>query len=87
MTRYEPIVSGYNSPINTFIQEITDELNKATDEFVLKEVVKVGITVDKEELIKALHYDRDQYIAGYKAGFEAGKHAGVLEFQAYQSGR
>lgn len=30
-----------------------------------------NITVNKDELIKALRYDRGQYEAGYKAGYEA----------------
>jgi hypothetical protein len=33
-------------------------------------VQNVGIYVDKDELIKALQYDREQYDRGYKQGYE-----------------
>ena len=83
--KVEPIVSGYQSPIEVFVKEVTDKVNEETDKYVLQAIAEVGVTVDKAELIKALHYDRDQYIAGYRAGFEAGKHAGVMEYQAWMN--
>ena len=33
---------------------------------------KIGININKNELRKALIYDRDQYDKGYADGFEAG---------------
>ena len=33
---------------------------------IYKAVMNVGVNVDKEELIKALQYDREQYQKGYK---------------------
>ena len=33
---------------------------------------KIGVNVDKEELEKALRYDRHQYSKGYKDGYEDG---------------
>ena len=33
---------------------------------IYKAVMNVGVNVDKEELIKALQYDRGQYQKGYK---------------------
>ena len=41
------------------------------DNQVMKAVMRLGIRVDKEELIKALRYDRDQYEKGYNDGKEA----------------
>ena len=34
----------------------------------MKAIRKVGVNVDKGELIKALQYDRNQYAKGYKDG-------------------
>lgn len=34
----------------------------------MKAIRKVGVNVDKSELIKALQYDRDQYAKGYEDG-------------------
>lgn len=33
---------------------------------IYKAVMNVGVNVDKEELVKALQYDREQYQKGYK---------------------
>jgi hypothetical protein len=38
------------------------------DNLVLESCVKVGCHVDKDELEKALRYDRDQYFKGYADG-------------------
>ena len=59
----------YESPI-TLLRTQTDnfvkEINEKTDEVIFKAVVNVLPQVNKEELIKALEYDRGQYIKGYK---------------------
>ena len=60
---------SYESPI-TLIRTQTDnfikEVNEKTDEVIFKAVVNVLPQVNKEELIKALEYDRGQYIKGYQ---------------------
>ena len=59
----------YESPI-TLIRTQTDnfikEINEKTDEVIFKAVANVLPQVNKEELIKALAYDRGQYSKGYK---------------------
>lgn len=56
---------GYKSPI-TILREKTElDLESA----ILKAVEKVNIEVDREELIKALRYDRNQYDKGYSDGY------------------
>lgn len=39
---------------------------------VMKAIAEVGVDVDKEELIRALKYDRQQYQKGYDKGYEDG---------------
>lgn len=51
----------WESPINA----IYEAQQNAFDGAVLSAVMKVGIDVNKEELIKALAYDRQQYEKGY----------------------
>lgn len=51
----------WESPINA----IYEAQKNAFDDAVLSAVMKVGIDVNKEELIKALAYDRQQYEKGY----------------------
>lgn len=64
----------WESPIN--VMEIQDsfvsEIKEKTEEMVFTEIKRIGIDVDKEELIKALQYDRGQYEKGHKDGYEFG---------------
>lgn len=57
---------SYISPIDLFYTDMQTQLEND----VVKAVCGYNINVDKEELIKALNYDRGQYNAGYKDGYE-----------------
>ena len=61
-------MNEYISPIMI----IQTELNTELENNVYKAVTKYDIAVDKEELIKALKYDRNQYNLGYNRGFQDG---------------
>lgn len=71
MTEYKSKVK-YEAPIEINIEEdFPDSGSMAVSEIenmIFSAVLKVGITVDKEELIKALRYDRGQYEKGYVDG-------------------
>jgi hypothetical protein len=58
---------AWNSPID-IIQEIVNDYNEKLLDNVVTQCIKVGITVDKDELLKALKYDREQYEKGYRDG-------------------
>jgi uncharacterized membrane-anchored protein len=62
------VIDMWESPVNIFeIHEpIIEEINKQTEETVFKAIHRVGIDVNREELIKAMQYDRNQYEKGYK---------------------
>ncbi len=59
MTKEE---TTYSSPIEIFINDVKYSMEQA----VLAAVNKCEIKVNKDELIKALTYDRQQYEEGYK---------------------
>ena len=59
---------NWESPV-TITQEIASQIARDTDDYIMSEIYKTGITVNKEELIKAINYDRDQYNKGYCDGF------------------
>lgn len=61
-------MSNYEPPIDIILHNTS--LNFEKD--VLKAVYDVGINVNKEELIKALKYDRGMWDKGYNAGRKAG---------------
>ena len=62
----------YESPINItkIYEDIISQIQEQTESLVFQEIQRVGVYVDKEELTKALQYDRDQYEKGYKEGYE-----------------
>lgn len=63
-------MKAYQSPISLEIdiERIADEIITNRDEAIVKYVNKIGVTVEKDELIKALKYDREQYEKGYADG-------------------
>ena len=44
----------YESPINTFYQQVQSQIENG----IYEAIQNVGISVDRDELIKALQYDR-----------------------------
>lgn len=75
---------NYKCPIESFsdIDQIIECVKDEFDNNVYKAVLRAGVQVDKSELIRALQYDRDQYLKGYsdaKAEYDRG-HAHWEEF-------
>lgn len=60
---------SYKSPIDIVMGEFHTQIENN----VFKAVKECGISVDKDELIKALKYDRDQYEHGFTDGYLVGK--------------
>lgn len=58
----------YKSPIDLYVSDLHAKINEKMEDSVLKAVLDVGVAVDKDELVKALMYDRKQYEQGYSDG-------------------
>lgn len=61
----------YESPIKLLFPRFDDvisDMAKKQDDMVFDAVARFGVIVDKEELLRALHYDRDQYDKGFADG-------------------
>ena len=58
----------YESPIKV----IMGQMRMEQENNIYKAIQDYGVDVDKEELIKALQYDRNQYEKGYVNGYNAG---------------
>lgn len=56
----------YESPINV----ICGEMQMRLEDEILEAVKNIGFYVDKDELVKALSYDRNQYSKGYNDAVE-----------------
>lgn len=63
---------SYESPITVAFKNIRDQVNLVIENDIWKAVVNIGVAVDKDELMKALKYDREQYNRGYSDGFTDG---------------
>lgn len=61
----------YESPIELITSEIASSVSKRMDNDIYQAVCNVGIIVNKDELVKALEYDRNQYDKGFKDGVKA----------------
>lgn len=55
----------YESPIDIIYNDIQYKVVEEFDKNVVSAVQSYGIDVNKEELLKALRYDRQQYEKGY----------------------
>lgn len=59
----------YESPIMIeFSNPVFEQLRDEADEYILKACQMMVASVDKDELVKALQYDRDQYFKGFEDG-------------------
>ena len=59
----------YKSPIEI----ITKDLVTKQEDGIYQAVLGQGVVVDKDELIRALQYDRGQYEKGYADGYAAAR--------------
>ena len=66
---------SYESPLEVIFTEFASKVANQMDNDVWQAIQRVGIDVDKDELIRALQYDRDQYQKGYNDGYENGLNA------------
>ena len=58
----------YKSPIEIII----GQMKTIYEDGIFRAIQNVGINVDREELLKALEYDRGQFEKGWKEGFHDG---------------
>lgn len=68
---------SYNSPINVISQMVDEhikEMQKQEETAIMAEITrKIGVDIDKDELIRALNYDRNQYEKGFFDGMMSGR--------------
>ena len=54
-------MNNYKSPINI----VSSALRNEVENNILKSIINIGIDIDKDEFVKALQYDRNQYEKGF----------------------
>lgn len=79
----------YESPVKLIVSDITLQVDEKLEEACYTAVMEYFPNVDREELIRALRYDRQQYEQGYQDGFNAAKEHGCwvgVEYDGYADG-
>ena len=77
---YEPPFTGY---MGDYAQKTVEEINEQGDTVIYNEIVRqIAIDVDKDEMIRALNYDRDQYNKGYNDGYTKAQNELVMKIIA-----
>lgn len=69
-----PTPSGYESPILGAIYQMVNNIQEQRDNAVVAQInEQIEMDVDKNELIRALNYDRNQFNEGYRKGYRDAK--------------
>lgn len=76
----------YKSPIDLVVNQVQNLILEQQENQVFKAIQSTGVKVDKEELIKALKYDHQQYGNGYNDGYTDGAKAMLDKIKANLQG-
>lgn len=74
------VLDGYKCPIDVIRQESETQFEGE----ILSVIQKYGISVDKNGLVAALNYDRNQYAAGYQNGYSTAMNDLVYKLSYYK---
>lgn len=74
-------VEGYKSPIEIVTDQAIDFFEQKGEGAVLEACASVGVHVDRDQLVKALNGDRDQYERGYRRGLRVARIWGSWEIK------
>ena len=73
---------AYESPITLMTEKIANDLSNKMEGLIMECVQRVGVSVDKDELVRAMNYDRGQYEKGYRDGLnDAVRHGKWIPFE------
>ena len=71
MSKYINTEAGWVSPVEIFTKEVHNNFRDQVDDKIQQLIeMEIGVKIDREELIKAMNYDREQYGKGYQNGYE-----------------
>lgn len=67
------MMDNWKSPIDLTMltEEFATKIHDDQTECIIEACMKMGINIDKEELLRALQYDRGQYEKGFADGIKA----------------
>lgn len=62
---------NYKSPVELIYSDVEQKILEEEDKFIMSQI-HLAVNVNKDELIKAINYDRDSYKKGANDGFSYG---------------
>lgn len=65
-----PIILTELDTMNSMVEKAMKDVQNQREEHIIQVIKGYGVNVDKDELIKALQYDRKQYQQGFEDGIE-----------------
>lgn len=68
---FEAEWDNYESPINVIMSDVYTQLEVNLEKGVMSAIGNLGVDINKDELIRALQYDRGQYVMGFQDGWRA----------------
>lgn len=74
---------GYESPIKILISDIQTQMVQKEENYIIEATRNIGLDINKDEMYKALQYDRYQYKQGYRNGKAYAFHNCILEDGEY----
>lgn len=69
----------WESPITQVSTQLEQKMHEEEDKLVIEVSQMIGYDINKEELIKALHYSQEQFAKGYDKGHERGYTTGYAK--------
>ena len=66
-------IKNYDSPIDLIYQQMSTDINYQLDDAIYKQVLKVGINIDKDKLASAIQQDSKRYKEAYDRGYKEAK--------------
>lgn len=79
----------YKSPIELIVSKIEYQVKEEMEEAAYTAVLHYIPNIDREELFRALRYDREQYEKGWDDGYKSAKKHGYwagVEYDGYADG-
>ena len=68
-----PNLHNYDSPIDLIYNQISTDMNYQLDDAIYKQVLCVGIDIDKDKLLSALQQDSKRYREAFDKGYGEAK--------------
>lgn len=71
----------FDCGIHTTMQELTNQIRKDQENFIVSAVQELYVDIDKEKLEKCLNESKSFYDDGYKEGYDNGYQEAIIMMQ------